>query len=202
MLAMAQAKLAGHATRVQFHAATIDAIPLTAESVDAAMLNQVLHHLPVEPQWTAHAAVLRELARVLRRGGLLSINTCSPEQLEHGFWHYRLAPRALAEAQRLVPSLEELDGLLRDAGFALKARIVPTSDALQGRAYEDPRGPLKPAWRRGDSFWALCSPEELAGVEARVRELDAAGELEAYAAERDRRRLSIGQSTFVFAERR
>ena len=203
MLAVARAKLAdqtGHA-QINFHAASIDALPLENASVDAAMLNQVLHHLPAQPQWAAHARVLHELARVLRTGGLLSINICSPDQLARGYWHYQLAPQALAEMQRRHPPLQDLEALLREAGFTVKARIVPTSALMQGAAYEDVRGPLQPSWRRGDSFWALCSPQELDAALARLRDLDEAGKLEAYAADHDRYRLSIGQTTFVFAEK-
>jgi SAM-dependent methyltransferase len=204
MLAVARAKLANRATgaRINIQAASIDALPLEAASTDGAMLNQVLHHLPVQAQWEAHSRVLHELARVLRSGGLLSINTCSLEQLAHGFWHYQLAPQATAEIQRRHPSLDVLESLLRDAGFTVKARIVSTSAPIQGAAYENVRGPLEEEWRRGDSFWALCEPQELEAAQTRVRQLDAAGELEAFAAEHDRRRPSIGQTTFVFAEKR
>jgi len=203
MLALARSKLAGRAggAQVNLHAASIEALPLDSDSVDAAMLNQVLHHLPVRPGWAAHARVLNELARVLRTGGLLSINICSLPQLAGGFWYYQLAPQALREVQRRHPPLPQLESLLRTAGFTTKARVVPTSALLQGEAYQDVRGPLQDEWRRGDSFWTLCSPRELAAALARVRALDAAGELDAYAAVHDRERLSIGQTTFVFAEK-
>ncbi len=112
-----------------------------------------------------------------------------------------MAPKALAEVQRRHPPLHYLEALLREAGFTVKGRIVPTSALMQGAAYEDVRGPLQPSWRKGDSFWALCTPQELDTALARLRQLDAAGELEAYAAEHDRYRLTIGQTTFVFAEK-
>jgi SAM-dependent methyltransferase len=204
MLAVARSKLANRSTgaRINIQTASIDALPLASASVDAAMLNQVLHHLPVQAQWAAHSRVLHELARVLRSGGLLSINTCSLEQLANGFWHYHLAPQASAEIQRRHPPLDELESLLREAGFTVKARIVPTSAVIQGAAYGDVRGPLQAEWREGDSFWALCEPQELEAAQARVRQLDVAGELDAYAAEHDRHRPSIGQTTFLFAQRR
>ena len=123
------------------------------------------------------------------------------EQLARGYWHYQLAPQALAEMQRRHPPLHELEALLREADFTVKGRIVPTSALMQGADYEDVLGPLRPDWRKGDSFWALCTPQELDAALAHLRELDAAGELEAYAAEHDRYRLSIGQTTFVLAEK-
>ncbi|MDH3712929.1 MAG: class I SAM-dependent methyltransferase [Gammaproteobacteria bacterium] len=204
MLAVARGKFTNRTAgaRVNIQLASIDALPLESASADAAMLNQVLHHLPVQARWAAHARVFHELARVLRSGGLLSINTCSQEQLTSGFWHYHLAPQASAEIQRRHPSLEVLESLLHAAGFTIKARIVPTSGVIQGAAYGNVRGPLQAEWREGDSFWALCEPRELEAAQARVRQLDAAGELEAYAAEHDRHRPSIGQTTFMFAQKR
>ena len=48
MLAKAQEKMLSEekSGRINFHQSTIDALPLTDESVDAVMTNQVLHHLP------------------------------------------------------------------------------------------------------------------------------------------------------------
>jgi hypothetical protein len=43
--------------------------------------------------------VFREFARVLMPGGVLTVSTCSQEQLRHGYWHYNLIPEA-ADALR------------------------------------------------------------------------------------------------------
>lgn len=204
MLGVARQKIAelDSADKVQFHQAQIGDLPLSAGSVDIAMLNQVLHHLPVEPNWSAHAGVFTELGRVLRQGGLLSINTCSLEQLQDGYWSYALIPDAVAAMQRRHLPLDVLESLLAKTGFEPIARIAPLSTVLQGAAYHDPHGPLDPAWREGDSIWALPSATELAAAEQRVRHLDAADELDDYVRQHDSRRLSIGQITFVFARKR
>jgi hypothetical protein len=163
------------------------------------MLNQVLHHLPVEPQWSAHVRVFAELARVVRSGGLLSVNTCSLEQLQDGFWSYALIPEAVVKMQRRHLPLDVLESMLDDATFEPTARVVPVSAVLQGTAYQDSRGPLDPAWREGDSMWALPSADELDAAIARVEQLDAAGELRDFVRQRDERRPSVGQITFIFA---
>jgi len=204
MLDVARGKRGQHlsGSKVRFHLGSIDELPLASDSVDAAMLNQVLHHLPVEPYWSAHVRVFAELGRVVRSGGLLSINTCSLEQLQDGFWSYALIPEAVVEIQRRHVPLDALEGLLDDAGFEPTARIVPVSAVLQGASYLDARGPLDPAWRQGDSMWALPSADELAAAMARVEQLDAADELHDFVRQHDARRQSIGQITFVFAEKR
>ena len=204
MLDVAREKLVQHVSgdKVRFHQGLIDDLPLPSDSADVAMLNQVLHHLPVEPQWSVHARVFAELGRVVRSGGLLSINTCSREQLEDGFWSYALIPEAVVEMQRRHLPLDTLESLLDDAGFEPTSRIVPVSAVLQGAAYRDSRGPLAPAWREGDSMWALPSADELAAALARLEQLDATEELHDFMRQHDTRRQSVGQTTFVFAEKR
>ena len=78
MLGVARGKLgdAEEAGRIRFHHAAIDSLPLETESVDAVMINQVLHHLPDDAAggWPLTRKVIGEFARVLRPGGVLSVN--------------------------------------------------------------------------------------------------------------------------------
>ena len=72
---------------------------------------------------------------------------------------------------------------------------------MQGDAYFDGRGPLDPAWRRGDSFWSMVSEVELERLLDRVRALDAEGTLDAFVAEHDRMRPAVGQLGFHYVVR-
>lgn len=205
MLAVARAKLAEAeaAGRIGFHRAAIDDLPLEGESVDAVMINQVLHHLPDDAAsgWALTRAVLAEFARVLRSGGALLVNFCSHEQLRRGWWLYPLiTPAAERMIARHIP-LDELEGLIADSGFSPGGRFVPSDAVVQGCRYFDPRGPLDPAWRAGDSVWAMLDRDELASVEARIRDMDARGELEDFVARHDAERLNVGQTTFLYATR-
>jgi hypothetical protein len=92
--------------------------------------------------------------------------------------------------------------LIAGCGFDLCGRFVPSDAVLQGGSYFDPRGPLDAGWRAGDSIWALLGPEELDGVEKRVRSMDARGELEGFVADNDAERVHVGQTTFLCAVRR
>ena len=89
--------------------------------------------------------------------------------------------------------------MLVDIGFQPPERIVPLDAVLQGNAYFDLKGPLDPVWRQGDSIWTLATDAEVARAEARIRALDAAGRLESYCTEQDRKRPDVGQTTFVRA---
>ena len=205
MLARARAKLAAEAQagRAAFLNGSITALPLRARLFDAAMVNQVVHHLGDSPDngFAGLRRAVGELARVVRPGGVVTLNHCSQEQLRDAYWYYRLAPRAHAAMMRLFAPLPTLHAILEDAGFTVTGSFVPVDGVCQGPAYFDGRGPLDPAWRAGDSFWALVDDEELAAAQARIRALDTAGDLSAFVAAHDARRPAIGQITVLCAIR-
>ena len=204
MLEVARAKVEGGAgCSVALHEAGIDALPFEDARFDAVMVNQVLHHLPDSPDdgRPLLRRVLGELARVLRPGGAAVVNICSHEQLRSGWWYTALVPGAIDAARRRHPDTAELARLLAGAGLEPRGRFVPSDALLRGDAYFDGRGPLDPAWRRGDSLWSDVSKAELARALETVRTLDAAGTLDAFVAEHDRRRPAVGQTSFHFAVR-
>ncbi len=203
MLDRAHAKLAAEAEagRIRFHQGAIEELPLEAGSVDAVTINQVVHHLGDEPEdgFPRLRNVVAEFARVLRPGGVLVFNHCSQTQMRDAYWYYHLCPEGHATIRRRFAPLEVLRAIFEEAGFVTRGSFVPLDAVCQGDAYFDGRGPLDKAWRDGDSFWAHVGAAELDAAQARVRELDAAGALKAFVAERDARRPEIGQITFLFA---
>ncbi len=205
MLEVAAQKLAGARDegRISFQSAQIDELPFEDEHFDGVMINQVLHHLPDDAPkgFPVHRRVFAEFARVLKPGGVLVVNTCSQEQLRHGYWHYSLIPEAAdALRARYVP-LDELAEILIDSGFAYRGRFAPVDAAIQGESYFDPRGPLTKEWRDGDSVWSLVAEDRLNRALSRIQNLDERGELEAYMARNDALRPQIGQATILFASR-
>jgi SAM-dependent methyltransferase len=205
MLAAATARLDAFRAqgRAELYAGSIEQLPLADASVDAAMINQVFHHLDDDPRagHPAHRQVAKELARVLRPGGVLVVNISSHEQVRTGYWYYQLVPEVIDRLLARLIGLDALEQLLTDAGFASRGRFVPVDATLQARAYHDPRGPLQAVWRDGDSAWALLSDAELDAALERVRDLDRRGELEAFVARHDTRRRQVGQTTFLAARR-
>ena len=204
MLGVARAKLEGTpGCPVALHEVGIDALPFEDGCFDAVMVNQVLHYLPDSPNdgWPLLRRVLGEFARVLRPGGVAVINTCSHEQLRRGWWFASLVPEAVETIRRRHADTEVLKGLLAEAGLIPRGRFVPSDAVMQGGAYFDGRGPLDPAWRRGDSLWSMVSESELERALDRIRALDEAGTLEAFFAEHDCMRPSVGQVGFHCAVR-
>ena len=204
MLDVARAKLDRvSGCPVSLHEAGIDALPFEDACFDAVMVNQVLHHLPDSPGdgRSRLRRVLGELARVLRPGGVVTVNTCSHEQLRRGWWYAALVPEAVEAMCRRHADTDVLNGLLAEAGLVPRGRFVPSDAVMQGDAYFNGRGPLDPAWRRGDSLWSIVPEVELASALERIRALDEAGALDAFVAEQDRMRPSIGQIGFHHAVR-
>lgn len=205
MLAVARGKL-GEALvrgRVRLARGALERLPCPDGAFDGAIVNQVLHHLDDTPElgYPLHRRALGELARVLRPGGVLLVNTCSHAQLRHGWWYYRLIREAVERVRRRHLPIEALETMLGESGCERGGRFVPLAARLQGDAYFELEGPSRKAWREGDSIWALVTPPELERALARLRELEAKGLLRDFFARADARRAMVGQVTFVCARR-
>ena len=205
MLARARDKLAREHRRgrIDFHLASIAELPFADAVFDGVMVNQVLHHLELgdDDRYPAHRRVLVEFARVLKPGGALIINTCSREQLRHGFWYYALIPAETARMCARHAPLDTLRQLMRDSGIPCQQCFVPTDALMQGEAYFNPRGPMSQSWRNGDSIWSTVSTQTLTQARARLTQLDTAGELQTYLQTHDRQRRHIGQLSFLYGRR-
>lgn len=203
MLAVARDKLADGIAegRVRLERGDLAALPLDDASVDAIMVNHVLHHLPdrAPGPWRGRARVLGEFARVLRPGGTLVINACMPVQIRHGWWFFALIPEAVERVCQRHPDFSAYCDLLEAGRFRVHGRTVPVDALLQGEHYFDTHGPERQAWRDGDSTWAAATPEELERALARLADLHRRGAAEAFRREHDLRREEIGQNTFIHA---
>lgn len=204
MLAQAEAKLGAldDTCPYEVHLGELLELPFDDATFDAIVVNQVMHHLGDEEggAWTGHTAVLAELARVLRPGGVLMVNTCSQTQLRRAYWYYALVPVAADALRRRYAGLDGLEAAMDVAGMIPTGRFVPGA-ILQGSSYLDGRSPLDPAWRNGDSVWSLATDGELLAALERVRAMEEAGTLDAFVGENDRLRRDLGQVTFVTARR-
>jgi len=205
MLAVAADKLAATvgAPVATARTGTLQALPFEADSFDAVITNQVLHHLERESDagWPEHATVFAEYARVLRPGGVLVVNTCSREQVRHGYWAFSLIPLGTEELVLRYAPLDVLEDLARVNGLVPAGRFVATDATIQGDAYFDSDGPLSESWRRSDSTWSLSPPAEMDAMIATVTGMRGRGELDAYVVAHDARRPHIGQTTFLVSRR-
>jgi ubiquinone/menaquinone biosynthesis C-methylase UbiE len=189
--------------KISFHESAISTIPLADNAVDSVIINQVLHHLSdsAANDWRAHRAVFAELARVLRPGGAIVINSCSHLQLERGFWFYHLIPSALHQIKERTCDISMITQLLFDAGFEAPENTAAVDIVMQGDAYFNPAGVIDSEWRSGDSIWALATEEDLQSAIKTVEQLTTTASLNTYFETHDQHRPSIGQLTFTSAIR-
>jgi ubiquinone/menaquinone biosynthesis C-methylase UbiE len=190
-------------TPVRFCQAAIDTLPLAGATLDAIMLNQVLHHLGDSSQtgWARYRQVFSECARILKPGGILIVNSCSHEQLEHGFWCYSFIPEVLEKVKRLYPTEVGLKEVLCHAGLTSIDREVPYAGVLQGERFFDIRGILDPTWRDGDSIWSLVPETKLHAVLTEVNQLLQVGQMDEFMRYADQPRHLVGQTTFTIAQK-
>ena len=205
MLSAAKEKLHGETEsgRLVFQQASLEALPIDAQSVDAIMVNQVLHHIADDPDthWLGHQRVFAEFARVLKPGGMIVINSCSHVQLRSGFWFYQLIPNAIERICRRTCDPTVIAELLQAGGFSQTRHAVNPQIVMQDASYFSAQGVFDPNWRSGDSIWALATLDELQAALEEAAQLGEAGELDSFMRHHDAKRQSVGQLTFSSAQR-
>ena len=136
---------------------------------------------------------------MLRPGGSFVLNTCTHEQIALGYWYFKLLPeRALRGMSDRYAPLEVVNELLSSVGFGEVEHHVP-DEVIFGENYLRSDGPLESDWRRADSTWTNVNPDELDAILHRVREMPAAGTLDAWMHTADATRSGVGQVTLVAA---
>ena len=205
MLGAAKEKLHGEAGsgRLVFHQASLETLPIDDQSVDAIMVNQVLHHIADNPEkhWPGHQRVFAEFTRVIKPKGMIVINSCSHAQLRSGFWFYQLIPNAIEHICRRTCDPTVIAELLQAAGFGQTKHTVDAKIVMQDASYFSAEGVFDPNWRNGDSIWALATPDELKTALKEAARLAEAGELDSFMRHHDAKRQSIGQLTFSSAQK-
>ncbi|MFT5129277.1 MAG: 2-aminoethylphosphonate-pyruvate transaminase [Rhodothermales bacterium] len=185
---------------VQVEQGSITDLDFADETFDGIVCNQVLHHLDHggdADEFPNVKRFFREAFRVLRPGGVVVINTSGHLQHREGFWWAALIPAAIDRMLQRFPSIDNLQSFAQEAGFVDSEIVVPVAEALQGKQYLNPEGPLSAAWRAGDSTWSLATDAELSQAMDDVTTRIKNGSMTAFLEAAEQRRAEIGQTTFL-----
>ena len=155
MLEQAKSKLAVEITtgHVELLEGDLTHLPLPSSSVDGAVMNQVLHHLPDTRRqgWPLRRQVFSELARVIRPGGVFILNACTPTQIHNSWWYCALIPQAFERMIERHLQAQEIRQLLRVEVFEIEQeKSVYVNEVVTHiiEAYRDNGRALdKPDWR-------------------------------------------------------
>ena len=147
-------------------------LPFSDDYFQGYMVNQVLHHLDIDPSFPNLNIFLNEAKRTLQPGGTLIINTSSQEQLDpHSgvYWNYKyIETAALTMRKRYIP-LEALCSRLENLGFTNIQKTIPSEKIYHARYYEDPLIALETDFRKGDSVYSFLSEKVIEDSNSSLR---------------------------------
>eukprot|EP00037_Helgoeca_nana_P032092 m.412162 g.412162 ORF g.412162 m.412162 type:complete len:294 (-) comp28797_c0_seq1:186-1067(-) len=202
MLGKARTKFMGHPKVKSIDQGDVCAMKYADCTYDACINNQVVQHIETDDTRPSRAnlrSCCKEAYRVLKPGGTFIISTRSKEP-EYGdlYWYAALAPKAVAAMSQRVPSREDCRAAMEAAGFEITQCVTPKYASIMNKKhYYDPAGVFSEAWRRGESWWSLVSPEELAALQAEMKKKMDDGTADAWIKERDELRTKAGQVLFM-----
>ncbi|KAK3086860.1 hypothetical protein FSP39_024484 [Pinctada imbricata] len=182
MLEKARGKLDENKDRIgDIKEAVLPFLPFDDGTFDAAMINQVMHHLGDSPDGESFPAIqetFKEMHRVLKPGGVVVITNTLKTQY-HGHWFCNLFPDVLEKFKMQVPSTDSVNKMLRIAGFRTGTPVSYLgNDWFEG--FSDVEGPLSEEWRMRHSVFSFASKEELnKGLEF-LKSMKASGTLQSF----------------------
>jgi len=194
MLQQVQAKKIPNVTIQQGSVLDLENI-FGSDTFDVVVMTQVLHHLDV----TTHATALSNMARVLKKGGALWLQTQTPHQHMNGFWWTPIIPKASALVAARFSGLPELTEQMSTAGFSTVSSAIPDEPLVAPPYYLVKEGPFNSVFRAADSTWSAATEEELVAGQKWWQGIVDAGQADSYLHEREDLRKEVGQTTCVTA---
>jgi predicted SAM-dependent methyltransferase len=120
----------------------------------------------------------KEVYRVLKPGGVLTILNETPENL-NGNWYAQLYPQISKRYEQKLPSHKQIKEMLVQSGFAVKS-VLKTLWPSFLPEYDHLGGPLEESWRNENSFWTVFTESETQEMIKKVTEMKNNGSLQGF----------------------
>ena len=203
MLQKCKEKLSEQSTTpATFFQGLLPDLPFDSNSFDSIMCNLVVHHIEddsTRSDFSNTAALLKEINRVLKPGGMFCMNHIVPEQVDT-YWFLSYVPECKERWRNTLVSGEQLVTMYEDAGLVDVQRTTPLDYVLfrPMETYLDPRGPLDPEWRKSTSMWAVGDQQELEVGMLQLAIDNGNGSVQAVLSECETLRKTIGHTSFFY----
>lgn len=192
----------GNAKNVHLQLGNILDLSFPDDFFHVYMVNQVLHHLDTESSYPNLTLFLKESKRVIKPGGVLTINTSSQEQLNpHSgvYWNYKYIEKAaLAMGARFIP-IPTLLTRLGELGFTDIKTSIPSGKLFQEQYYRDPKMALDTQFQKADSVYCFLSPEQIVQTNGRLRSSIDDGSVYHHMEQAAKQAKKIGEAVIVSA---
>jgi len=175
-------------------------LPYEDNTFDGVVCNQVVQHIDMDTESRPNLSkAYTEMFRVLKPGGIVVMSTRSKEPAYTDlYWYTQLMPKAVAAMCKKVPSREECEEAMVNAGFEHTLSCCPLNQSIvKPDVFTNPEGPFDPAWRRCESFWSIVTPEEMESMQVKLRTMIDAGTVKEFIEAGEKKRKAAGQTLFV-----
>jgi ubiquinone/menaquinone biosynthesis C-methylase UbiE len=165
---------------------------------DVLICNQTLHHIidGDSNKYDRLNRCLQEMARVVKRDGLIIIDDYTKEQIM-SIWFSHLIPETANKMMKKAISLDLLIQSFKKTNMDDIRVIVDKTTILYNKElYYKKDGPLYKQWRDTDSSWSLVTKPQLNKVISNVGNMIKRGIMEEYIKKKDKIREKLGQTTF------
>ncbi|MCP3890202.1 MAG: class I SAM-dependent methyltransferase [Desulfobulbaceae bacterium] len=194
----------GDATNVHLEIGNILGLSFSDDFFDAYMVNQVLHHLDTKPSYPNLTLFLKESKRVIKPGGVLTINTSSQEQLNPNsgvYWNYKYIEEAAVAMQARYAPIPELVSTLGELGFTDIKTTTPSGKLFQEQYYHDPRLALDADFQKADSIFCFCTEKHIDEANSLIRSDIDDGSVHQHMEQTAKQAEKIGEAVIVSARK-
>jgi hypothetical protein len=142
---------------------------------------QVTHHLEENPDGKSFPVLsktLKEVYRILKPGGVLTIIFMTPDQSE-AMWYSNLVPENRQRWLKRLTSHRQMKAYLEESGFSVKSALTTLMPSHLPNVH-NPENFLRESFRKNISYWGTCSESEIEDMIQNLTQMKNEGTLQEF----------------------